>query len=98
MNRITEDAIEQTALEWMKALGYSIEYGPDIAFDGSSPERVAETGHALMSMTSVARGSICGDDPTHSSCSCSPTAAFLRTCTVFFLPILSWRPFRTSSC
>ena len=34
MNRITEDAIEQAALEWIKNLGHHIGYGPDIAFDG----------------------------------------------------------------
>ena len=39
MNRITENAIEQTALEWLENLGYEIANGPDIAFDGQTPER-----------------------------------------------------------
>ena len=33
MNRITENTIEQTTLEWLENLGYEIAYGPDIAFD-----------------------------------------------------------------
>jgi len=41
MNKITEDAIEQTTLEWLENLGYEIVYGPDIAFDGQAPERDA---------------------------------------------------------
>ena len=31
MIKITEDAIEQTTLEWLKELGYGIAYGPDIS-------------------------------------------------------------------
>ncbi len=31
MTLITEDAIEQTALEWLENLGYKIAYGPDIS-------------------------------------------------------------------
>jgi len=30
MTRITENAIEQTALEWMEDIGYEIAHGPDI--------------------------------------------------------------------
>ena len=45
MIKITEDAIEQTALEWLETLGYEIAYGPDIAFDGSSPERDQEANY-----------------------------------------------------
>ncbi len=41
MTKITEDAIEQTTLEWLANLGYEIAHGPDIAFDGQSPERDA---------------------------------------------------------
>jgi len=37
MTRITEDAIEQTTLEWLENLGYEIVHGPDIAFDGQAP-------------------------------------------------------------
>ncbi len=34
MTSITEDTLEQTAMEWLENLGYEIAYGPDIAFDG----------------------------------------------------------------
>jgi type I restriction enzyme R subunit len=37
--KYTEDNLEYATLEWLKELGYSIAFGPDIAFDGASPER-----------------------------------------------------------
>jgi type I restriction enzyme, R subunit len=39
MATITEDAVEQVALEWLGDLGYEVLHGPDIAPDGSTPER-----------------------------------------------------------
>lgn len=39
MNKTTEDAIEQAALAWLEELGYQLTHGPDLAFDGPSPER-----------------------------------------------------------
>jgi len=36
---MTEDQLEQEALSWLSDSGYTHLYGPDIAFDGSSPER-----------------------------------------------------------
>jgi len=36
---MTEDQLEQEALEWLKDVGYSHLYGPEIAPDGESPER-----------------------------------------------------------
>ena len=39
MNLFTEDILEQAALSWFQSLGYSVIFGPDIAFDGQSPER-----------------------------------------------------------
>lgn len=39
IGRITEDTLEQTTLDWLENLGYDVEYGPDIAFDGVKPER-----------------------------------------------------------
>ena len=37
--KYTEDNLESATLEWLKELGYSVAFGPDIAFDGESPER-----------------------------------------------------------
>jgi len=36
---MTEDQLEQETLAWLQDVGYIHRYGPDIAFDGSSPER-----------------------------------------------------------
>ncbi|MFP5421926.1 MAG: type I restriction endonuclease subunit R [Gammaproteobacteria bacterium] len=36
---MTEDQLEQETLAWLQDVGYTHRYGPDIAFDGSSPER-----------------------------------------------------------
>lgn len=36
---MTEDQLEQETLAWLEDVGYTHRYGPDIAFDGSSPER-----------------------------------------------------------
>jgi type I restriction enzyme, R subunit len=35
----TESIIEQAAIDWLKGLGYAYTFGPEIAFDGESPER-----------------------------------------------------------
>ena len=37
--------LEQTSIAWFENLGYEIEYGPDIAFDGSRPERDAKANY-----------------------------------------------------
>ena len=39
MPTMTEDQLEQETLTWLQDVGYTHRYGPDIAFDGSSPER-----------------------------------------------------------
>ncbi len=36
---MTEDQLEKEALEWLSELGYTHLYGPDIAHDGSGPQR-----------------------------------------------------------
>lgn len=43
MTSITEDTVEQAALGWLKELGYAYCHGPDIAPDGSSPERTSNS-------------------------------------------------------
>jgi type I restriction enzyme R subunit len=37
--RLTESEVEQAALAWFESLGYTVKAGPDIAPDGSTPER-----------------------------------------------------------
>ncbi len=41
MTHLSEDAIEQMALDEFQALGWQVAFGPDIAFDGPHPERDA---------------------------------------------------------
>ena len=36
---MTEDQLEQETLGWLTEVGYDTLYGPDIAYDGSAPER-----------------------------------------------------------
>src|SRR5471032_3596658 len=36
---MTEDQLEQETLAWLQDVGYTHLYGPDIAFDGTRPER-----------------------------------------------------------
>ena len=36
---MTEEQLEQETLAWLQDVGYIHRYGPDIAVDGSSPER-----------------------------------------------------------
>jgi len=41
MTHLTENAIEQMALDKLQALGWQVAFGPDIGFDGTFPERDA---------------------------------------------------------
>ena len=41
MSKLTEDHVEQAALEWFRELGYEIAHGPDIAPEGNAPERTS---------------------------------------------------------
>ena len=45
MTHLTENTLEQTTLAWFENLSYNIKHGPDIAFDGSRPERNAEANY-----------------------------------------------------
>ncbi len=45
---MTEDQLEQEALAWLGEVGYSHLYGPDIAFDGTAPERSDYRGVLLV--------------------------------------------------
>jgi type I restriction enzyme, R subunit len=44
---LTEDQLEQETLAWLKDVGYSHAYGPDIAHDGPQPER-ANYGQVIL--------------------------------------------------
>ena len=44
-NKYKEDNLENATLEWLNDIGYSVVFGPDIAFDGVSPERKEEAGY-----------------------------------------------------
>ena len=39
--KFTENEVEDAALEWLSGLGYAVVYGPEIAPDGSVPERTS---------------------------------------------------------
>lgn len=39
--KITENHVEEAALEWLGELGYEIAYGPDIGPEGAKPERAS---------------------------------------------------------
>jgi type I restriction enzyme, R subunit len=43
MTSFTESIVESAALTWLESLGWSIRYGPEIAFDGLSAERTDPT-------------------------------------------------------
>ena len=45
--RITESIVEDTALEWFSALGYSVVYGPSIAPGEAAAERVTIEGRRV---------------------------------------------------
>ena len=38
---MTEDQLEQETLGWLAGLGYAVHFGPDIAHDGTNPERAS---------------------------------------------------------
>ena len=44
----TEDELERTAIVWLQELGYDYCFGPDIAPDGSAPERAAYSDVLLL--------------------------------------------------
>ena len=41
MAKLTENAIEEYAIELLQGLGYGYCHGPDLAPDGASPERAS---------------------------------------------------------
>jgi len=60
MNTYIESDLEKAVLEWLEELGYSIKFGPDIAFDGEAPERSEKANYTDVILverlkTSIAR-------------------------------------------
>ncbi|MDA8429609.1 MAG: type I restriction endonuclease subunit R [Geobacteraceae bacterium] len=58
MTIISEDHLEQLCLDWFRAGGYDYVYGPDIAYDGNTPERsdyqqVVLTGRLISSLQKI---------------------------------------------
>ena len=41
MNQVTESHVEELALDWFEELEWTVLHGPDIAFDGPTPERTS---------------------------------------------------------
>ena len=39
--RICESHVEEAALEWFEELNWSVLHGPDISYDGATPERTS---------------------------------------------------------
>jgi type I restriction enzyme R subunit len=44
--KISESVVEETTFVWFESLGYSIAFGPDLAFDGERPERNEKANYA----------------------------------------------------
>ena len=45
-DKLSESLLEQTAFDWFQRLGYGVEIGPEIACDGTRPERKADAQYA----------------------------------------------------
>jgi type I restriction enzyme R subunit len=65
MVKITESAIEKVAIEGLEALGYLYLYGPDIAYDGDTPERESYDQVLLLSRLKKAIGRINSSIPNN---------------------------------
>ena len=59
----TEDNLENATLEWLKELGYSIAFGPDIAFDGTAPERSEKANYSDVVLEQRLKDSIAKINP-----------------------------------
>jgi len=61
---ITESIVEEAAIDWLKGLGYKHLFGPDIAYDGSKPERATYSDVVLVDRLRSALFSINKKIPT----------------------------------
>ena len=46
MSNLSEESIEQMALDEFQTLGWQVAFGPDIALDGPHPEQEAAANHS----------------------------------------------------
>jgi|GEM_PF-1616851 len=46
MSNLSEESIEQMALDELQTLGWQVAFGPYIAFDGPHPEQEAAANHS----------------------------------------------------
>jgi len=56
--QLTENAIEQMALDQLHTLGWQVAFGPDIAFDGPHPEREAASNYGDVVLTGRLRDAL----------------------------------------
>ena len=61
--KFTESDVEDAALEWLASLGYTVLHGPDIAPDGSTPERIS---YGEVVLTGRLRDALSRLNPDHS--------------------------------
>ena len=62
-NNYTEDNLENATLEWLRELGYKTAFGPDIAFDGTTPERTQKANYSDVILESRLRESLIKINP-----------------------------------
>ncbi len=61
---LTESVVEEAAIDWLKDLGYSHAFGPDIAYDGTFPERGSYADVVLVERLHAALASLNPSIPT----------------------------------
>lgn len=61
--KITESVVEQTALAWFENLGYRVQFGPDMAFDGLYPERAPTADYTDVVLTGRLRNALTTINP-----------------------------------
>ncbi|MBU0520442.1 DEAD/DEAH box helicase family protein, partial [bacterium] len=63
MSEISESTLEETALQWFEELSYDTKFGPDIAFDGTAPERAEAANYSDVVLVDRLRRAITAINP-----------------------------------